>query len=109
VFRLAAAGDPCAAALRDHSLLVWSSLAVNLIHAYDPEVLILGGGIMASGDVILPAVRDYVARYAHTPWGKVRVVASELGDTAALVAGEWLLQEQLALAGKQSGKTKKRR
>ena len=76
-------------------LLVWSTLAVNLIHAYDPEVLILGGGIMASADVVLPAVRAHVDRYAHTPWGKVRVVASELGDAAALVAGEWLLQEQL--------------
>jgi glucokinase len=94
VFRQAAAGDPCAAALRDHSLLVWSSLAVNLIHAYDPEVLILGGGIMGNADVILPAVRQHVSRYAHTPWGQVRVVASELCDQAGLVAGEWLLREQ---------------
>ena len=74
--------------------MVWSSLAVNLIHAYDPEVLILGGGIMANADVILPAVREHVRRYAHTPWGKVRVVASELRDQAGLVAGEWLLREQ---------------
>ena len=94
VFKHAAAGDPCAIHLRDHSLLVWSSLAVNLIHAYDPEVLVLGGGIMASADVILPAICKFVARHAHTPWGKVRVVASELGDHAALVAGEWLLREQ---------------
>lgn len=94
VFRHASAGDSAAIKLRDHSLLVWSTLAVNLIHAYDPEVVILGGGIMASRDVILPAVSDYVRRHAHTPWGKVRVVASELGDTAALVAGEWLLREQ---------------
>lgn len=95
VFAHAAAGDGCAATLRDHSLLVWGTLAVNLIHAYDPEVLILGGGIMASGDVILPSMADYVNRHAHTPWGKVRVVASALGDTAALVAGEWLLREHL--------------
>jgi glucokinase len=94
VFRQAAAGDSCAVALRDHSLLVWSSLAVNLIHAYDPEALILGGGIMGNADVILPAVREHVRRYAHTPWGKVRVVASELRDRAGLVAGEWLLREQ---------------
>jgi len=39
-------------------------------------------------------VRDYVRRHAHTPWGKVQVVASELGDRAALLAGEWLLREQ---------------
>jgi glucokinase len=94
VFQHAAEGDPCAVKLRDHSLLVWSTLAVNLIHAYDPERVILGGGIMASGDTILPWVRDYVSRHAYTPWGKVQVVASELGDRAALIAGEWLLQEQ---------------
>jgi glucokinase len=94
VFRLAAKGDSCAQAIRDHSLLVWSSLAVNLIHAYDPELVILGGGIMASADVILPAASEYVRHHAHTPWGKVCVVASELGDSAALVAGEWLLEEQ---------------
>ena len=94
VFRHAAQGDKCAQALRDHSLQVWSSLAVNLIHAYDPELVILGGGIMASADVILPTVCEYVLRHAHTPWGRVRVVASELGDSAALVAGEWLLEEQ---------------
>jgi glucokinase len=94
VFKHAAAGDTCAQKLRDHSLRVWSTLAVNLIHAYDPEIVILGGGIMASADVILPAISEYVRRHAHTPWGKVRVVMSELGDTAALVASEWLLREQ---------------
>ena len=94
IFVHAAAGDPCAASLRDHSLLVWGTLAVNLIHAYDPEILVLGGGIMASSGVVLPAVADHVNRYAHTPWGKVRVVPSDLGDQAALVAGEWLLRER---------------
>jgi glucokinase len=94
VFKHAAQNDACAVRLRDHSLLVWSTLAVNLIHAYDPEVVILGGGIMASADVILPAVRAHVARYAHTPWGRVRVVASKLRDQAALIAGEWLVNEQ---------------
>ena len=94
VFKHAAAGDPSAVQLRDHSLLVWSSLAVSLIHAYDPEMVILGGGIMAGAEVVLPAVREHVRRYAHTPWGKVRVEASTLGDQAALVGGEWLLREQ---------------
>ncbi len=96
IFQLADSGDSCALALKDHSLRVWSAAAVNLIHAYDPELLILGGGIMASRDVILPAIRDHVTRHAHTPWGKVRVTASELGDQAALVACERLVQDQLA-------------
>jgi len=95
VFRLAAEGDTCAKAIRDHSLLVWATLAVNLIHAYDPEVLIIGGGIMASAEVILPYIQNYVSQYAHTPWGKVRVKASELGDQAVFAAAEWLMKEQL--------------
>jgi glucokinase len=94
VFKQAAAGDPCAEQLRDHSLQVWAALAVNLIHAYDPEILILGGGIMGSAGTILPTIRQYVLRNAHTPWGKVSVVAGELGEAAALMAGEWLLSEQ---------------
>lgn len=95
VFRLAAAGDACARGLRDHALEVWSALAVSLIHAYDPERLILGGGVMASGDIVLPAIREHVERHAHTPWGKVNVVASELGDGAALLGCEWLVREQI--------------
>ena len=96
VFRLAAEGEPAAMALREHSLKVWSVAVVNLIHAYDPEKVILAGGIMRSAAVIVPAVQEWVSRYAHTPWGKVQVVASELGDQAALLAGEWLLTERLS-------------
>lgn len=98
VFRLAAEGDACAVALRAHSLQVWSALVVNLIHAFDPERVVLGGGIMASGEVILPAVRDYVARHAHTPWGHVAILPSKLGSEAALVAGEWLLRNLVGRA-----------
>ena len=94
VFKHAAADDSCASAILRHSLEVWSSLAVSLIHVFDPEVMILGGGIMASADAILPAVRDYVARHAHTPWGKVRILPAELGSNAALAAAEWLLLDQ---------------
>jgi len=100
VFQSAAAGDPCALRLRDHSLLVWGALAVNLIHAYDPELLILGGGIMKSADVILPAIERYVRDCAHTPWGRVKISASKLEDRAALVGAEWLLAEQYG-RGKQ--------
>ena len=98
VCHLAAAGDPCAQALRQHSLEVWSAAAVNLVHAYDPELLVLGGGIMASADAILPPLRDYLIRHAHTPWGRVRVAASTLGDHAALLGCAWLVQEQFSSA-----------
>lgn len=94
IFGLAAEGFACAKGIRDRSLEIWSALAVNLIHAYDPEVVIVGGGIMASAKTILPAMQVYIHRHAHTPWGKVRVVASELADQSVYAAAEWLLEEQ---------------
>ncbi len=85
VFRLAAAGDACAIAVRDRCIRVWSAAAVSLIHAYDPEVLVVGGGVMKAQTQILPAMKEYVERHAWTPWGRVRVCAAELGNTAALL------------------------
>jgi len=88
-----------AAWLRDQSLQVWGALAVTLVHAYDPSVMVFGGGIMASGSEFLPVIRDYVHAHAWTPWGKVPVLPSSLGDDAALVACEWLVQSRLSLLG----------
>jgi glucokinase len=95
VFRFASEGDACAIALKNRSLDTWAALAVNLIHVFDPELILFGGGIMGSADEILPFVWEYVSRHAHTPWGKVRVAASELGDRAALLACEWLVHESV--------------
>ena len=56
--------------VRDHCLNVWSAGIVGLIHAYDPSVVVLGGGVMASADQIIPAVSSYIERHALTWWGK---------------------------------------
>jgi glucokinase len=100
VFRHAAAGDTCARALREHSLAVWGAAIVNLIHAYDPARVIVGGGIMRSGGDILCWLREHVRRHAHTPWGPVELVAGQLGDDAALLGCGILLAE--AVAGRNS-------
>lgn len=89
VFRLAAAGDACAIRLRDDALRVWGATAANLVLAYDVSRVIIGGGIAAAPEVV-PAIRDHIHRHAMTPWGKVEVVASELGDAAALLGCEWI-------------------
>ena len=77
--------DPVARHLRDDALRVWSALCVSLVHVYDPEVLVLGGGIMASADAILPTIRSHLDHHAWTPWGRTRLALAMLGDDAALV------------------------
>jgi len=84
LFELADAGDRVAAAIREYCLEVWAAGAVGLIHAYDPEKIVIGGGVMRSAAVILPYIQAYVNEHAWTPWGKVEIAAAQLGNDAGL-------------------------
>jgi glucokinase len=95
LFYEAARGDAVALSIRERCLHVWSADAVGLVHMYDPEVIMIGGGVMASASVILPYMQDYVAKYAWTPWGKVKVRAAELGNNAGLLGAIPLLTEKI--------------
>ena len=85
VFDLARQGDPCALALKTESIAVWAQMIVNLIHAYDPEKIILGGGVMAGAADFFDALKAAIFAHAHMPWGRVDVVAGSLGSSAALL------------------------
>lgn len=95
VFESAAHGDRVAVALRNYSLRVWGALAVSLIHAYDPERLVIGGGVMASAELILPSIQTYVSRHAWTPWGRVEVVGARQGNRAGLLGAAWFAEKSL--------------
>jgi glucokinase len=95
LFEEAARGDTVAIAIRDRCLNVWAAVAVGLVHAYDAEIIIIGGGVMKSADVIIPYVQRYVHKHAWTPWGKVQVRAATLGNNAALLGAIPLLSEKL--------------
>jgi glucokinase len=94
LFRYAGHGDQVATALRDRCLRIWAASTTGLIHAYDPEIVVYGGGVMKSADIIIPFVQAYVERHAWTPWGKVKVRAAELGNNAGLLGAIPLLLEQ---------------
>ena len=96
LFSLADAGDPVSQAIRDRCLQVWAAGAVGLVHAYDPEKIVMGGGVMRRADLIVPFVQAYVKQHAWTPWGTVEVVAAELGNHAGLLGAIPLLKMLLA-------------
>ena len=85
IFQLADANDPLALLVRNDCLEIWAACALNLVNAYDPEILILGGGIMASRDIILPHIEQKVNQNGWAVWGKVIVTEASLINTAALV------------------------
>lgn len=95
IFKWADAGDSVAVSLRNEAIDAWSTVLVTLIHAYDPECAVIGGGIMASGPFILKRMRRYAARHAWTPWGRVRIKAAALGNDAGMLGAAALMMERL--------------
>ncbi len=84
LFELADARDCVAVEILEYCLKVWATGAVGLIHAYDPERIVIGGGVMHRAAVIVPYIQAYVKQHAWTPWGTVEIVAAQLGNDAGL-------------------------
>jgi glucokinase len=86
IFAAAAEGDAAAAATVERFTHVLACGVVSLIHVYDPDVVVVGGGLSASAPQFLEHVQRFADEHAWTqPKARVRIVASTLGDTAALL------------------------
>ena len=86
IFEAAARGDALASTLTHTFATYLGAGIVTAIHAYDPDIVVLGGGMMHSFAPFLPCVQVYVDAHAWTvPRGRVRIVPATLGDAAALI------------------------
>lgn len=94
VFKYAEEGGELSLEIRNQCLEVWSAGIINLIHAYDPELVIVGGGIMKSADVIIPFIKNKVNKHAWTPWGKVQIKESEIPNRSALLGAYYLVKNK---------------
>ncbi|MGH9615707.1 MAG: ROK family protein [Acidobacteriaceae bacterium] len=93
LFEFARDGDPVATAIRDRCMHVWACGTVGLIHAYGPELVVIGGGVMRSGHLILPYIQEYASKYSWTPSGPVSIVPAALGNDAGLLGAIPLLTD----------------
>jgi glucokinase len=80
--------------------LIGSRLGVaiaNFVNIFDPEAVVVGGGVMAAGELLLRPARAVVAARALPPArDEVRIVAAELGVEAGMVGAAALAFEGLA-------------
>lgn len=98
VFRLAANGDAFALSVRDRCMEVWAAGILNLIYAYDPERVVIGGGVMHSADIILPFIQNKINHASWLPENAVEVVAAHKPDWAGVLGMGYLAE---ALNSKQ--------
>ena len=52
--------EPESAAILDRYIRTWAAVIVTQCHAFDPDVVVVTGGVMRAADVILPALRERV-------------------------------------------------
>ncbi len=91
LFEEADKGDELAKHMLEHCLRAWAVCAVNLVHAYDPEKIIISGGIMKRKNDIIPYIQQMIDDNAWLPPGSVTVVAAEQTQHAGLLGMEYLV------------------
>ena len=73
----------------------------SLVNIFDPELVVVGGGFAAAGNLILEPAREVVAREALAPArDRVRIVRAALGPDAGLI-GAGLVAFELLAAGSE--------
>jgi glucokinase len=104
VTELAHDGD---AAATEALALIGQRLGVaitSLVNIFNPEVVVVGGGVIAAGELLLGPARAVVAERALPPSRDVvRIVAARFGVEAGMVGAAVLAFDCLAKRGEEAG------
>jgi glucokinase len=99
VTELALAGDRAATGVFD---LVGARLGVALAsfaNIFEPEVIVIGGGVIAAGDLLLEPARREVRERALPPMKDTPVRAAELGEDAGMIGAAAMARIELGREG----------
>jgi glucokinase len=108
----AAAGDALAARVWAETVDLLGAAVADLVNVFEPELVVLGGGVTRSGAMLIDPVRDVVAKEAMAPAASaVKIVGAELGALAGVVGAgiighDLLAGGDLTAAGDQLAKSR---
>lgn len=106
---LAAEGEPLSGALVAHAARQEDGLALEVLaaagralgagvasfaHLFNPEVIVIGGGVVAAGDLLLDPLRDALKVHLINGFDRnLRIIPSVLGEDAGIVGAAVLARE----------------
>jgi glucokinase len=71
----------------------------NAVHCFSPEVVVIGGGMSQSGDLLLRPVREMLKRCgSRCPASRAKVLRAAGGDDVGLKGAAAFWQESLRVA-----------
>jgi len=86
VSRAAAEGDELARQVWDETTDLLGSALTDLVNVFEPDLVVLGGGVTRSGSMLLEPVRAQVRRDAMGPAARTaKVELARLGDAVCVV------------------------
>lgn len=85
VSRLAHEGDEAATKVLHDAGRYLGYALVGLANTFEPDVIVIGGGAAAAGELLLDPARDVLRRRALRPQNQTPVVAAALGPEAGMI------------------------
>ncbi len=78
-------GDPIAREVLEKCVVLWGKAVANLISLFNPQVVVLGGGVFGPATRFLPQIRIEAERWAQPiAFRQTRIEVSALGGDAGL-------------------------
>ncbi len=100
VAEAAAAGDALATRIWDETTAILGSAVANILDIFNPELVVLGGGVTRAGDQLLVPVRDAgLGQAMHPARRSADVVLAVLGDRLGVVSAASIALERLRRDG----------
>jgi glucokinase len=99
VTEAAHSGDATAVGVFD---LIGTRLGVGLAglaNIFEPDVIVIGGGVIAAGDLLLEPARRELAARALRPMNRTPVVAAQLGEDAGMIGAAAMARIELERGG----------
>jgi glucokinase len=86
-------GDPLAVELINNAGYMVGLGIVSLMHLFNPQVIVVGGGVTKAGDLLFEPMREVVKKYTldRAYWENVPIVPAALGDNVALIGAAALV------------------
>lgn len=92
-------GDRAATGVIEKAGHYLGTALVSLVNIFEPEVIVLGGGVMRMGDLLLEPVRQELRRRALPPMNRTEVVEAEFGPEAGVIGAAALARIELEKEG----------
>jgi glucokinase len=96
----ARAGDALAQEVWDGTTAALACGLTSFVNLFEPELVVLGGGVTRSGEQLLGPVREAVRTTAMSPAGRAAdIVLSALGEQVGVVGAAAIAFEQVSAVG----------